>query len=151
MQSHALAVLVVLLACTTKGLAQDSGSTPKATASTNSFTLAAFANVTSCLPFNVLITASPAGGSTYSLSTTLVPEVSAALHVAVANSTLFLGFNRSFESTLPIRVTVSMPADKLQAVENKGIGSIIINPGGLGPWFASIPPIASGTPEGLCR
>ena len=93
------------------------------------YNLAAFRNITSCLPFNVLI--APSGSSNaYTLVTSVSPEVDAALRVAVANNTLFLGFNKSFETTAPIRITVSLPADKLQVVQNKGVGSIIINPGG---------------------
>lgn len=130
MRAYALACVVVLLACSTQAIAQQAGSSTGPTASDKQFELADFTSIVSCLPFNVLITASPAGVSRASLSTSVVPEVSAALRVAVVNNTLYLGFNKSFESTLPLRVTVSMPANKLQAVENRGAGNIIINPGG---------------------
>jgi hypothetical protein len=97
--------------------------------------LEAFTKVTSCLPFNILIKPSASGSSNgYVLSTSVGPEVDAALRAAVVNSTLYLGFNRKFETTDPIRLTVSLPADKLQAVENKAMGSIIINPGGSACW-----------------
>jgi hypothetical protein len=129
MRAYALACVVVLLACSTQAIAQQAGSSTGPTASDKQFELADFTSIVSCLPFNVLITASPAGVSRASLSTSVVPEVSAALRVAVVNNTLYLGFTKSFESTLPLRVTVSMPANKLQAIENRGTGSIIINPG----------------------
>jgi hypothetical protein len=97
--------------------------------------LEAFTNITSCLPFNVLIKLSASGSSNgYMLSTSVGPEVDAALRAAVVNSTLYLGSNRKFETTDAIRVTISLPADKLQAVENKAMGSIIINPGGCAGW-----------------
>lgn len=127
-----LAICVLLLASSPARRAQPA-STP--TPQQQQFNLAAFSNITSCLPFNVLITASPAGSpNAYQLSSQVAPEVSAALRVAVNDGTLFLGFNRSFESTQPIRVTASLPADKLKAVTNQGMGSIIINPGGYGCW-----------------
>lgn len=135
MRAYAFACVVVLLACSTPAIAQQAGSSTGPTASDKQFELADFTSIVSCLPFNVLITASPAGVSRASLSTSVVPEVSAALRVAVVNNTLHLGFNKSFESTLPLRVTVSMPANKLQAVENRGAGSIIINPGGALLFF----------------
>jgi hypothetical protein len=40
-----------------------------------------------------------------------------------------VGFNRSFDSTSPIRVTVALPADQLASVVNKGMGNVILNPG----------------------
>jgi hypothetical protein len=118
----------------TKGSASEDaqgGAKPQAAGTPGQFNLAAFTNITSCLPFNILITPSATGSSStgYTLTTSVAPEVDAALNVAVANSTLYLGFNRRFDSTVPIRVTVSMPADKLEVVENKGMGNVIINPG----------------------
>jgi hypothetical protein len=141
MRLHAVAACLVLLAVGSV-FAQQTGSSasadaqggaakPQAAGTPGQFTLAAFTNITSCLPFNILIKPSATGSSStgYTLTTSVAPEVNAALNVAVANSTLYLGFNRRFESTVPIRVTVTMPADKLEVVANKGMGNIIINPG----------------------
>lgn len=88
--------------------------------------LPAFTNITSCVPLNILITPSDDGAHTLSVAGT--PDAHGALTATVVNSTLFLGFNRSFESTQPIRITVSLPADKLSAVEGS-MGYVIVNPG----------------------
>jgi hypothetical protein len=99
------------------------------------YSLEAFSNVTSCLPFNVLISPSSQDGGTssssgsHSLRVDAAPGAAAALRAAAVNGTLFLGFNRSFESTTPLKVTISLPAAGLVAVDNRGQGNVIINPG----------------------
>lgn len=141
MKLHAVAACLVLLAFGSV-FAQQTGSSastnaqggaakPQAAGTPGQFNLAAFTNITSCLPFNILIKPSASGSSStgYALTKSVAPEVNAALNVSVADGTLYLGFNRKFESTVPIRVTVTMPAGKLEVVENQGMGAIIINPG----------------------
>lgn len=108
---------------------------PQTTGEPRQLNLEAFTNITFCLPFNVLVKPSASGSSNgYMLTTSVGTEADAALRAAVVNSTLYLGFNRKFETTDPIRLTISLPADKLRAVENKAMGSIIINPGGCACW-----------------
>lgn len=108
--------------------ADAAGSPPQSAGSPGLYNLAPFSNITSCLPFNILI--APSSSTTaHTLITSVSPEVEAALRIAVTNNTLYLGFNKSFETTGPIKITVTLPASKLQVVENKGAGSVIINPG----------------------
>lgn len=129
MRVHIVAACFLLLASASV-LAQQTGSNAQGAAATGQFNLAAFSNITSCLPFNVLIKPGAKGSTEYTLTTSVAPEVDAALRIAVSENTLYLGFNRSFESTVPIRITVTMPADKLEVIDNKGMGHIILNPGG---------------------
>jgi hypothetical protein len=131
---HALAQTTSTNAQTSQGAA-GAAAGPQGAGALRQLNLEAFTKVTSCLPFNILIKPSASRSSNgYVLSTSVGPEVDAALRAAVVNSTLYLGFNRKFETTDPIRLTVSLPADKLQAVENKAMGSSIINPGGFACW-----------------
>lgn len=128
--NRAIAALVLLAGCLFVVLVQAQGTTAAGGGAGTAVELPAFGNITSCLPLNVLVKPSAQGSSNaYSLATDAGAEVAAALRAVVVNGTLFLGFNKSFESTTPIRVTVSLPADKLQTVENKGVGQLIINPG----------------------
>lgn len=127
---RAIVAAILLAGCFGVVLAQPQGQQGTIAAETPAATLPAFGNITSCLPLNVLVKPSAQGSSNaYSLATDAGAEVAAALRAVVVDGTLFLGFNKSFESTTPIRVTVSLPADKLQSVENKGVGQLIINPG----------------------
>jgi len=138
---YALAACLLMIASSSVAqqtpAANAGAAAPQPAGTPGQYNLAAFSNITSCLPFNVLI--KPSGSSTeHTLVTAVSPEVDAALRIAVANNTLYLGFNKTFETTSAIRVTVSLPADKLQYMENKGVGSIIIYPGGWGwawIWF----------------
>lgn len=129
---RAIVALVLLAWCFSVVFvqAQGAGTTAAGGGAGTAAQLPAFANITSCLPLNVLLKPSSQGSSNaYSLATDAGAEVAAALRGVVVDGTLFLGFNKSFESSTPIRVTVSLPADKLQTVENKGVGQLIINPG----------------------
>jgi hypothetical protein len=47
----------------------------------------------------------------------------------VDRGTLFLGFNTSFQTSQPIRLTVALPGAQLANVTNHGLGSVFINPG----------------------
>jgi hypothetical protein len=104
-------------------------SSPHYTGPTGTYTLNPFTAIVSCVPFNFLVSPS-ADANTYTVSSSVNAAVQAAVRLRVEDKTLYLGFNQSFESPEAIRVNISLPAGQLMRVENRGMGDIIINPGG---------------------
>lgn len=67
-------------------------------------TLQPFNSVVSCVPFNILVTAGP--DDKYTVTTNYAPEVEAAVLFKVEDDTLYVGFNKSYETTEAIKVSV---------------------------------------------
>lgn len=92
------------------------------------YNLNPFNTIVSCVPFNILVSPS-SDNTTYSVTTALNAQVDAALRFRVQNQTLYVGFNRSFDSPEVIKVNITMPASQLWSVTNYGLGDVYLNPG----------------------
>ncbi|DBA88222.1 TPA: hypothetical protein ACH3X1_016581 [Trebouxia sp. C0004] len=85
-----------------------------------------FAKVFICAPFNVKIVP----GADYKVTVTADEVVKDAISTNVQQETLTLEVIRSFRTSKPIQVTVSLPPDQLQLVHNKAPKtSVAVSPG----------------------
>ncbi len=88
-----------------------------------------FTKVLICAPFNVkIVPATP--GADYKVTITADEVVKDAISTNVQQETLTLEVIRSFRTSKPIQVTVSLPPDQLQLVHNKAPKtSVAVGPG----------------------
>jgi hypothetical protein len=96
-------------------------------AAEGNITLAPFNSVVACAPVNILITPVPEA-SGYTASLDAEAQVRLAITFRVENETLYIGTNRSFATSEPVKLNISLPSNALAAVQ--ALGSwVVLSPG----------------------
>ena len=113
-------LLLALAACAGAQLLQ--AAAPAAELQSSVQQLQPFTNITSCVPFNVLIQPNASDSNTYTLTAAAEPAVLSSLNATVSNGTLFLQTSGNFSTQRPIQVALTLPAGQLQALEHYGTG-----------------------------
>ncbi|GAB4814008.1 hypothetical protein N2152v2_001054 [Parachlorella kessleri] len=108
----------------------------------NTQTLPAFNAISLCMPINLYVVPNTTANATYSITIEAEPQVADAITYSVTNGTsngtsngttngtLSLGTAGKYRSALPVKVTVSLPADALQRIDHHGVGAeVFVGPG----------------------
>ncbi|EFN53910.1 hypothetical protein CHLNCDRAFT_136105 [Chlorella variabilis] len=104
-----------------------------------------FVEVDICLPVSVLIKPDAAANAGYSIALEAEQAVLSALSYNVTDSVLLLGSTADFVTSRPIKVTVTMPAGALQAVNHQGTGAeVFVAPGFTLPSFVASTSFGAG-------
>jgi hypothetical protein len=90
-------------------------------------TLDAFNGIENCAPFNALV--APSAGNAYAITLEAEPVALSSLSYIVDAGILSLGVNGSFNSTQPIKVTVTLPASALASLQTTVTGMLFTAPG----------------------